>query len=188
MATLLVLRVVSVMGGGAAACTLLEVVVWKTGSNEISVCMVLDQVRGVFSTTVLLISLRVLVFSKRYIAGSSRFNMFHLIILRFVGSMLVLILSPRLISMILGWDGLGVTSFFLVVFYRSNKATNAGLITAISNRVGDGLLLVSSISLISIRTFRLAGRTLAPIGPPSAVLAVLAFAAFTKSAQIPFRA
>jgi len=46
-------------------------------------------------------------------------------------------------ALLLGWDGLGLTSFILVIYYQNNKSLAAGLITAFSNRVGDALLLIA---------------------------------------------
>jgi len=56
--------------------------------------------------------------------------------------MVILILRPNLISILLGWDGLGVRSYLLVIYYSRRKSFNAGIITFARNRVGDALIIV----------------------------------------------
>jgi len=36
-----------------------------------------------------------------------------------------------------GWDGLGVVSFLLIIFYINNERINNGLFTLFQNRLGD---------------------------------------------------
>ena len=89
---------------------------------------------------------------------------------------------------ILGWDGLGVTSFLLVVYYQSEKSFNAGMITALTNRLGDvGLLIIigclfrsGSLSYLYIR-FR-------HLNFPKILIVLIILAASTKRAQLPFSA
>ena len=45
--------------------------------------------------------------------------------------------SPNIIRLLLGWDGLEVTSYLLVIFYQSNKSYNADIITVLTNRLGE---------------------------------------------------
>lgn len=54
---------------------------------------------------------------------------------------------PNLITFLLGWDGLGLVSFLLVIFYQNPRSLGAGIITLITNRIGDALI-ISSIALL----------------------------------------
>ena len=113
---------------------------------------------------------------------------FHLVVARFVGSILALILSPNLVTLILGWDGLGISSFFLVIFYKRNKAFNAGLLTAITNRVGDALILVSLSLGFFYSSFSFLPASQSVAISPVLFLVCLGVAACTKRAQVPFSA
>lgn len=73
-----------------------------------------------------------------------------------------------------------------MIFYGRAKAFNSGMITALSNRVGD-ILLLSSLGVI-----RVAGSSdfffLSGYGEYKAYLAIVLVASTTKSAQVPFSA
>lgn len=110
--------------------------------TKICVTLIFDYISIFFISVVSLISRGVFMFRVSYISEENFYNRFFLIVLSFIFSIFLLILSPNLIRILLGWDGLGVTSYLLVVFYQSNKSYNAGIITAITNRLGDvGILL-----------------------------------------------
>ena len=103
--------------------------------------------------------------------------------------MLLLIFSPNLISLLLGWDGLGVTSYLLVIYFQSTKSYNAGLLTALTNRVGDVLILFAIAFRLTL------GRWNVIVWSKDLSSAALSFtavaitlAAITKRAQIPFSA
>ena len=118
----------------------------------------------------------------------ANFSHFHLTLLVFVLSILLLIISPNFFSIILGWDGLGVSSYLLVIFYKRTKSLNAGLLTGIRNRVGDGLILlrVAGISMYPYVNLPCIGLGNSRIR--SLVLVMLGIAAITKRAQLPFSA
>jgi len=74
--------------------------------------------------------------------GDRRLMLFFSLVALFVASMVVVILSPSLIGILLGWDGLGLISYCLVIYYYNFRSYNAGMITGVTNRLGDvGLLL-----------------------------------------------
>ena len=60
----------------------------------------------------------------------------------FVVSTMFLIFSPTVISILLGWDGLGLVSYLLVTYYQNVRSYGAGIMTVLSNRIGDVSLLI----------------------------------------------
>ena len=60
-----------------------------------------------------------------------------------------LIISPNVISILLGWDGLGLVSYFLVIYYQNVLSYGAGMLTVLSNRIGDFTLLMAIAWIIT---------------------------------------
>lgn len=89
-----------------------------------------------------MISRRVLFYRGRYIRGDKRFNRFIYLVLGFVSSIGFMVLRPNLIRILLGWDGLGLVSYALVIYYQNEKSANAGILTVLSNRIGDVAILI----------------------------------------------
>lgn len=111
-------------------------------SVSIIVPIIFDMWGLVFSLGVVVISIRVMLFSEFYIAEEKNKIRFVILVSLFVLCMNMLIFFPRLIVLLLGWDGLGLVSFILVVYYQTPKALGAGMITALMRRVGDVILLL----------------------------------------------
>nr|YP_011002848.1 NADH dehydrogenase subunit 5 [Trichopoda pennipes]WPQ70565.1 NADH dehydrogenase subunit 5 [Trichopoda pennipes] len=164
---------------------------WEVVSlNSMSVVMTLlfDWMSLIFLSFVLMISSLVIFYSKEYMMGDYKINRFIMLVLMFVISMMLLIISPNLISILLGWDGLGLVSYCLVIYFQNVKSYNAGMLTALSNRVGDVALLLAiswmlnygSWNYIFYLEFMKNDLEMSIVG----MLVVLA--AMTKSAQIPF--
>src|SRR5699024_12169309 len=74
-------------------------------------------------------------------------NCFFYLLFLFVVSMLFLVFSGSWVVMMLGWDGLGLVSFLLVMYYNNSSSLDSGLITVFTNRVGDCLVILSFIFL-----------------------------------------
>nr|YP_010925925.1 NADH dehydrogenase subunit 5 [Lamproglena chinensis]WKF18922.1 NADH dehydrogenase subunit 5 [Lamproglena chinensis] len=146
--------------------------------------VLLDMKSLMFVLTVSLISISVFLFSSDYMKNEPAYLNFHFLVFLFVLSMYLLILSPNLISMLIGWDGLGVTSYLLVIYYQNNKTLNAGLLTLMTNRVGDVLILLCIGWLLSMGSWNMFDYT----SSWNPWLIILVVAACTKSAQMPFMA
>jgi NADH-ubiquinone oxidoreductase chain 5 len=91
---------------------------------------------------VFFISSLVILYRDDYIHGDVNINRFILLVLIFVLSMMFLIIRPNTIRILLGWDGLGLVSYCLVIYYQNVKSYNAGMLTVLSNRIGEVALLM----------------------------------------------
>nr|QHF17694.1 NADH dehydrogenase subunit 5 [Trichiosoma vitellina] len=158
--------------------------------NSCSVIMtiLLDWKSLFFMSTVLFISSFILFYSKNYMSSDLMFNRFILLMLMFIFSMLLLIISPNLISILLGWDGLGLISYCLVIYFQNLKSFNAGMITVLSNRIGDVALLMAISWMLNYGSWNYVFYIDFLMNDKAMVfISILIFiAAFTKSAQIPF--
>lgn len=133
----------------------------------------------------------VLIFSNSYIENDRHYTRFHVLLIVFVHAIYLLILSPNIIRVLVGWDGLGVRSFVLVVYYQREKALNAGILTILRNRVGDIIILRRlglSFNLGNWNTTLLLIRETPIWETPEIIKYFLVLAAITKRAQIPFSA
>nr|APT41447.1 NADH dehydrogenase subunit 5 [Micropygomyia cayennensis] len=162
-------------------------VIELNGMN-IVMTLILDWMSLMFMSFVLLISSLVIFYSKDYMGEDKNINRFILLVLMFVISMMLLIISPNLISILLGWDGLGLVSYCLVIYFQNIKSYNAGMLTALSNRLGDVAFLLAiawmlnygSWNYIYYLDFMQKDSEMMIIG------GLIMLAAMTKSAQIPF--
>nr|SPP23440.1 NADH dehydrogenase subunit 5 [Graphium sarpedon] len=157
-------------------------------SMTIVMSILLDWMSLLFMMFVLLISSSVIYYSKSYMVSELNLNRFIMLVLLFVFSMILLIISPNMISIFLGWDGLGLVSYCLVIFYQNVKSYNAGMLTALSNRVGDVMILMLISWMMNYGSwnyiFYLNFMNNDYIMKIISVLLIIA--AMTKSAQIPF--
>ncbi|MGL6073891.1 MAG: NADH-quinone oxidoreductase subunit L [Fimbriiglobus sp.] len=72
-----------------------------------------------------------------------RFGQFYLFLLIFAFSMLFLLLSNNLVQIFIGWELVGICSYFLIGFYHErDNARKASLKAVIMNRIGDAGILI----------------------------------------------
>nr|YP_010564312.1 NADH dehydrogenase subunit 5 [Idaea salutaria]UYX62335.1 NADH dehydrogenase subunit 5 [Idaea salutaria] len=167
---------------------MLEWEIITLNSCSIVMSILLDWMSLLFLMFVSLISSVVIYYSKSYMSSELNLTRFILLVLMFVFSMILLIISPNMISILLGWDGLGLVSYCLVIYYQNLKSYNAGMLTALSNRIGDVLILMviswmmnyGSWNFIFYLEFMTNDYEMMIIG------AMIIMAAMTKSAHLPF--
>lgn len=157
-------------------------------SSLIVITFLFDWISLIFISFVLFISSLVILYRKDYIGADIFINRFIFLVIIFILSIILLIISPNLIRILLGWDGLGLVSYCLVIYYQNIKSFNAGMLTALSNRIGDVALLLAIAWILNFGSWNYIfyielikqDYEIKLIG----LLVVLA--AITKSAQIPF--
>lgn len=157
-------------------------------STSLLITFLFDWISLLFISFVLLISSLVILYRKEYMIEDKFINRFILLVLIFVLSIMLLIISPNLVRILLGWDGLGLVSYCLVIYFQNVKSYRAGILTALTNRIGDVALLIAiawilnygSWSYIFFLDFIKEDFLIQIIG----IFIVLA--ALTKRAQIPF--
>jgi len=139
--------------------------------------LVVDVRSIVFSFSLCIIRLCVSLWAFYYLDSLLCFRNFYSLVLCFLVSMFGLIFAGNLISLLVFWDLLGFTSFYLVLYYRTRASVSGALLTGVTNRLGDVFLLsFLCFYLISGSTTTGCARFL------------LLLVGFTKSAQVPFSA
>nr|YP_010139284.1 NADH dehydrogenase subunit 5 [Kaylathalia klovstadi]QQK54738.1 NADH dehydrogenase subunit 5 [Kaylathalia klovstadi] len=158
-------------------------------SVSIIMTLLFDWMSLLFMGFVLLISSMVMFYITSYMSGDKYFYRFTMLVYLFVLSMLFLIMSPNMISILLGWDGLGLVSYCLVIFYQNVKSANAGMLTILSNRIGDVAILLSISWLFNYGSWNFFYLQHLYGGWDLIVVMFLVLVAgMTKSAQMPFSA
>ncbi|YP_009170639.1 NADH dehydrogenase subunit 5 (mitochondrion) [Phlebotomus papatasi] len=158
------------------------------GSLNIVMTLILDWMSLMFMSFVLLISSLVIFYSKDYMGEDKNINRFIILVLMFVCSMMLLIISPNLVSILLGWDGLGLVSYCLVIYFQNVKSYNAGMLTALSNRLGDVAFLLAIAWMLNYGSWNYI-YYLDMMNKDMEMFIIgglIMLAAMTKSAQIPF--
>ena len=163
----------------------------SVGTLHVPAALLMDPLSITMSLFVTGISALIHLYSIGYMHGERDFRKFFLYLNLFVFSMLTLVLANNLVLTFVGWEGVGVCSYWLVSYYFDrDSAASAGKKAFIYNRVGDVGLLVAMFLLFShlhtlsyLSVFAGAGH----LDPTVATLVVLALllAATGKSAQIP---
>lgn len=136
------------------------------------------------------ISAIVVNYREEYIKRDKDIKRFILLVIIFVLSILLLTIRPNLVSILLGWDGLGLVSYALVIYYQNLKSFNAGILTALTNRIGDVALLISIAWITNFGRWNFI-IYFEFIKTDKIIITITLFvvlAALTKRAQIPFSA
>nr|QEX96209.1 NADH dehydrogenase subunit 5 [Sphaeroma terebrans] len=185
------------MGGVSGGFSLAMMISGKSGLVEFclysamgmfSFAMFMDWVSTLFFSFVAFISASVIFYSESYMAADKNKELFLKLVSMFVLSMFLMVFSLNLVSILLGWDGLGIVSYILVVYYQNDKSNSAGMITALSNRIGDVMILLGIGGMIEAGSWNFMLYPLETLSFKGWLIVFMIIAAMTKSAQMPFSA
>ena len=169
---------------------------FSTGGLTVPVGFLVDPLSITMCMFITFVSAFIHLYSIGYMKDDRDYSKFFIYLNLFVFSMLLLVLADNLLLTFVGWEGVGVCSYWLVSFwFQRDAAASAGKKAFIYNRIGDAGFLLA-IFLIFERT----GTVQYESGPGGgifgqlhhldggyglAAVLLLFLAAAGKSAQIP---
>jgi NADH-quinone oxidoreductase subunit L len=114
------------------------VVLTHFGNGELTLGMKVDGLAAVMFIVVCLVSLLVQVYSTSYMHGDKRYTFFFAILSMFTTGMLIVTIADNLLLMLVGWEIMGVCSYFLIGHYWEERPnSNAAIKAFITTRIGD---------------------------------------------------
>nr|YP_010311873.1 NADH dehydrogenase subunit 5 [Grypocephalus pallipectus]UNA71181.1 NADH dehydrogenase subunit 5 [Grypocephalus pallipectus]UPL65773.1 NADH dehydrogenase subunit 5 [Grypocephalus pallipectus] len=155
-------------------------------SCSLVMTLLLDWMSLIFMGSVMFISSMVIYYSHIYMMNDFHSDRFLILVLLFILSMMFMIISPNLVSILLGWDGLGLVSYCLVIYFQNYKSYNAGMLTVLTNRIGDVCIILGIGWLFNSGSWHFLYYNLYFNDWGYILFLFIILAAFTKSAQIPF--
>ena len=163
----------------------------EVGTLSVGFDLLIDQLTVVMLLVVTGVGLLVHLYSVGYMLGDSRFARFFAYLNLFLASMLILVLGSNLLTLFLGWELVGLSSYLLIGFWFEKRAyATAAKKAFITNRVGDVAFMVAmflafaTLGTLDIVAIAEAAPTLSSSVAFTLVLLLLGGAA-AKSAQIP---
>nr|YP_009905706.1 NADH dehydrogenase subunit 5 [Aphaenogaster famelica]QGW36311.1 NADH dehydrogenase subunit 5 [Aphaenogaster famelica] len=160
---------------------MMEWLMISVNSFNLEMYLLVDWISLLFISFIFLISSMIMLYSYMYMSNEIYMLRFVYLVVLFIMSMILMIISPNIVSILFGWDGLGLVSYCLVIFYQNYSSYNSGMVTVLSNRVGDiGILMIIGLMFMkgSWSIYMLMNNKL--------IILMLLVSAITKSAQIPF--
>ncbi len=169
---------------------------FQVGTLHVPVGILVDPLSITMCMFITGVSALIHLYSVGYMKGDPDYPKFFLYMNLFVFSMLLLVLANNLLLTFVGWEGVGVCSYWLVSYwFQRDSAASAGKKAFIYNRIGDaGFLLAMFLIFEKTHTLVYEGGPGGGIfgqlghlggGTATAVVLLLFLAAAGKSAQIP---
>ncbi len=111
---------------------------FNVGNFQVPLALHLDQLSAVMCVVVSGVGLLIFIYSKGYMHGDTGYYRFFAYMALFAFSMFMLVLADNYLLLYLGWEAVGLCSYYLIGFYfHKPSAAAAGKKAFLTNRVGD---------------------------------------------------
>lgn len=160
-------------------------------SGDVTFSLRADALSTFFTLLALIIGGIVFIYSTRYLHPGKKIMSFYLLMTAFMLAVVLLVLADDVALLFVGWELVSLASFFLIA--RSGSAGELGSVRTLLLTFIGGLLLIAALSIMAMTagSMRISEIIASPAWSEDptrlAIVAVLiAFAGFSKAAQIPF--
>lgn len=185
---------IACVGGACETGAVVTILTIHVGQLAAQIAMSLDPLSVVAGITVAVVGALVMIYAGAYMSEEpvGDLRRFFAYMNLFLAGMLAVVLAADVLLLFLGWETIGLCSFFLIAYYTQRpKAVAAGTKALVTTRVADTMLLAGLMLLfLATGTTRFDGM-LAGVGSIDAwhlapIAGLIAIGALGKSAQIPF--
>ncbi|HKA67512.1 MAG TPA: NADH-quinone oxidoreductase subunit L [Actinomycetes bacterium] len=109
-----------------------------TGSFPITIGTRVDGLAAVVAVMVCAVALAVQVYSTQYMHGDRRYSSYAALVSLFTAAMLTVVLSADLIVLLVGWEVMGICSYFLIGHYWEQDWVQGAAVKAfVMTKLGD---------------------------------------------------
>ena len=166
---------------------------WQSGDFNVPFNLYVDQLSTLMILVITGVGFLIHVYSIGYMADDAGYSRFFAYMNLFVLSMLLLVLSGNLVWLIVGWAGVGLSSYLLIGFwFERTSAVLAARKAFVMNTIGDvGMVFAAFLIFLNLRVLDYQGlfsrvHQLPKGGTVITVICLLLLVgAVAKSAQLP---
>ena len=161
-------------------------------SPDFNFSIYFDPLAALFALLVTGIGSLIIIYAGYYFAGDTGAWRFLAYLFLFMGMMLGLVMAGDLVTLFIFWEGTSITSFLLVAYKYNYDSARRGAFKALFITGGGGIALLAGFLFLShisgssdLATILVSGATIRASELYLVALMLIAFGAFTKSAQAP---
>ncbi|MEU7368953.1 NADH-quinone oxidoreductase subunit L [Streptomyces hygroscopicus] len=191
LAVLVAVRQGGGAGGGTAPLTAATRLA-DTGSVPVDLSLHIDGFAALVAILVTVVACGVQIYSTGYLRDDPRYPSYAALVSLFTAAMLLVVYSDDLIVLLIGWEVMGICSYFLVGHYwETAAARSASLKAFLVTKLGDVPFLIGILALADdTGTFRISEihtrlTSGVPLDHPTLIALLLLAGVAGKSAQFP---